>query len=88
MTPQLHELLEEIAQGLVNHELEVSVLEDKHSVIVTVEPHPDDFGMLIGKKGMYADAIRKLWSACYGKIGKRFTLNVVDPRRRASHRSR
>ena len=86
----LSDSLQNLLRGLVDRpeDLKISVIEDEFSIIVSVVPHPEEFGKLIGKRGVYADAVRKLWSACYRRDGKKFTYNVVDPRRGDTSRSR
>lgn len=52
-----------------------------HSAHFEVEVHPDDVGKLLGRGGVHAQSIRRLWRAAYGKNGQGFTLHIVDPRR-------
>jgi len=76
-------ILEGLIKLLVDRpdEVKLHINEDPHSIVVSVEVAPSDFGKLIGRRGVYAESLRSLWSGIYGKAGKRFTLNVVDQRR-------
>ena len=55
-----------------------------NSAYFEVEVDPSDVGKLLGRHGAHAMGIRALWKAAYGKTGRFFTLNIVDPRRRPS----
>jgi hypothetical protein len=52
-----------------------------HSAVFDIHVADADVGKVLGKKGAHAHALRTLFSAIYGKIGKRLHLQVVDPRR-------
>jgi len=54
----------------------------KHSASFDVRATESDVGKLLGTGGSYAFALRTIFTAVYGKLGKRFTLLIVDPRRR------
>jgi hypothetical protein len=52
-----------------------------HSAVFDIHVADADVGKVLGKKGVHAHALRTLFGAIYGKIGKRLHLQVVDPRR-------
>jgi hypothetical protein len=53
----------------------------KHSAVFDIHVADADVGKVLGKKGIHAHALRTLFGAIYGKLGKRLHLQVVDPRR-------
>lgn len=53
----------------------------KHSAVFDIHVADADVGKVLGKKGVHAHALRTLFGAIYGKLGKRLHLQVVDPRR-------
>lgn len=70
------ELIEYIAKSLVDDPASV-VVEEKDTVL-TLKVSDGDIGKVIGKQGRIAHAIRTLLSACSGKSGKRYTLEILD----------
>jgi predicted RNA-binding protein YlqC (UPF0109 family) len=52
-----------------------------HSAVFDIHVADADVGKVLGKKGVHAHALRTLFGAIYGKLGKRLHLQVVDPRR-------
>ena len=70
------ELIEYIAKSLVDDPASV-VVEEKESEKDTVLTLKVSDGV-IGKQGRIAHAIRTLLSACSGKSGKRYTLEILD----------
>lgn len=74
------ELIEYIAKSLVDDPSSVIVEEregDKETVLA-LKVATSDIGKVIGKQGRIAHAIRTLLSACSGKSGKRFMLEILD----------
>lgn len=74
------ELIEYIAKSLVDDPSSV-VVEEKETekdTILTLKVADGDIGKVIGKQGRIAHAIRTLLSACSGKSGKRYTLEILD----------
>lgn len=74
------ELIEYIAKSLVDDPSSVVVEEregDKETVLA-LKVATSDIGKVIGKQGRIAHAIRTLLSACSGKSGKRFMLEILD----------
>ena len=53
----------------------------EHSAVFDIHVADADVGKVLGKKGSHAHALRTLFGAIYGKLGKRLHLQVVDPRR-------
>ena len=73
-------LLIKIAQALVDIPEQVSVDEvvSSQTVILELRVAKTDMGKVIGKKGKLANAIRDLLSACSGKAGKKYVLEIVE----------
>jgi predicted RNA-binding protein YlqC (UPF0109 family) len=76
----MKELLELIAQALVDDpdEVSVSVVEGEQTTILELRVAQDDLGKVIGKQGRTARAIRTLLSASGTKLGKRFHLEIIE----------
>ena len=77
------ELLTAIVKGLVDNEAEVKVKATvtDGSVIYDVKVADSDVGKVLGKRGMYAEALRTLFGGIYGKIDKKMYLQISDPRK-------
>ena len=73
-------LIEAIVCALVDHPESVSVaeIEGTHSVVLELSVAPDDVGKVIGKKGIHADAIRRIVHAVGGKNKKRYVLEILE----------
>lgn len=74
------DLIEYIAKSLVDDPSSVAVEEregDKETVLA-LRVATGDIGKVIGKQGRIAHAIRTLLSACSGKSGKRYMLEILD----------
>ena len=90
MTMNEEDLLKQIILKMVDNREKVSVTSniDTTTTIPTVHFEVkvayEDVGMVVGKGGMYANALRTIFSAIYGKIGKRVRLLVVNPRSKSS----
>jgi predicted RNA-binding protein YlqC (UPF0109 family) len=80
---ELDKMLEATIHSLVDEQDSVQVRStiSAHSAHFEVEVAQTDFGKLIGRKGILAESLRRLFSAAYGKQGLGFHLHVVDPRR-------
>lgn len=76
----MKELLELIAQALVDEpdEVSVHVVEGEQTTILELRVAQDDLGKVIGKQGRTARAIRTLLSASGTKLGKRFHLEIIE----------
>lgn len=69
-----------IVRAIVDHPLDVSVaeVEGAHSCVLELTVAPDDVGKVIGKKGIHADAIRRIVHAVGGKHKKRYILEIIE----------
>lgn len=74
------DLIEYIAKSLVDDPTSVSVEEKEggKETILALKVASTDIGKVIGKQGRIAHAIRTLLSACSGKSGKKYMLEIVD----------
>lgn len=77
-------LLEHLVKSLVDHPEQVRIDPPVGESMAVFEIHvaDSDVGRVLGKRGCYADALRLLFTAIYGKQGKRLHLQVVEPRPR------
>ncbi len=73
-------LVEAIVKALVDHPEQVvlSEVEGAHSCVLELSVAPDDVGKVIGKKGIHADAIRRIVHAVGGKNKKRYLLEILE----------
>lgn len=73
-------LVESIVKALVDHpdQVVVSEVEGTHSCVIELSVSPDDVGKVIGKKGIHADAIRRIVHAVGGKNKKRYVLEILE----------
>ena len=73
-------LIEQIVRALVDHpeQVRVTEIEGTHSVVLELSVASDDVGKVIGKKGIHADAIRRLVHAIGGKTKKRYVLEILE----------
>jgi predicted RNA-binding protein YlqC (UPF0109 family) len=76
----MKDLIAAIVKALVDQPDEVSVNEivGSHTVVLEVRVARTDLGMVIGKRGRTAQAIRVILSAASGKAGKRYILEIVE----------
>lgn len=76
----MKELLETLAQALVDkpEEVSVTVVEGEKSVILQLHVAPDDVGKVIGKEGRIAKALRTIVKASATKIGKKAIVEIID----------
>ena len=79
---EVREWVEEIVKALVDHpeEVQVTQVDGSHSCVLELKVAPQDVGKVIGKKGVHADAIRRLVHAIGGKKKKRFVLEIIEER--------
>lgn len=75
----MKELLDYIAQSLVDDPSQVSVKESRSgsTVIFELRVAPDDMGRVIGKHGRVANSIRSLLRVAAAKEGKRVQLDIL-----------
>lgn len=73
-------LVEAIVKALVDHpdQVHVTEVEGTHSCVLELSVAPDDVGKVIGKKGIHADAIRRIVHAVGGKNKKRYVLEILE----------
>ena len=77
---EIKALIEAIVRALVDHpdQVRVTEIEGTHSCVLELSVAPDDVGKVIGKKGIHADAIRRIVHAVGGKNKKRYVLEILE----------
>lgn len=75
-------LVQAIVRAIVDHPEQVFVteIEGTNSCVLELSVAPDDVGKVIGKKGIHADAIRRIVHAIGGKNKKRYVLEILEHR--------
>lgn len=70
--------LTDIAKAIVDSPDEVTVLEteDENGITLVLSVAPDDMGMVIGKHGKIAKAIRSLIKAAAGNTDKKVNVEI------------
>ena len=78
----LQELVEFIAQSLVDQPTKVSVNKQQQGNTVQLDLHVSkpDMGRVIGKGGRVANSIRTLLKVAAAQEGSRAILDIVEPR--------
>ena len=76
----LQNTLADIAKAIVDTPEEVRVVksEDEKSVTLTLTVAPDDMGMVIGRHGKIAKAIRTVIKAASANTGKKVSVDIAD----------
>ena len=76
----LQETLLDIAKAIVDspEEVKVAVEEDERSITLILTVAPDDMGMVIGRHGKIAKAIRTVIKAASVNSGKKVSVDIVD----------
>lgn len=79
---EVRELIEEIVKALVDHpdQVHVNEVQGAHSSVLELHVAREDIGKVIGKKGVHADAIRKLVHAIGGKKKTRYVVEIIEDR--------
>ena len=74
----LKQTLTDIAKAIVDNPEEVTVIlsEDERSITLSLNVAPEDMGMVIGKNGKIAKAIRSLVKAAAGSCGKKVNVEI------------
>ena len=74
----LQETLLDIAKAIVDNPDEVKVVteEDERSITLTLTVAPDDTGMVIGRHGKIAKAIRTVIKAAAAGSGKKVNVEI------------
>ena len=77
----LQELVEFVAQSLVDHPTDVKVVRHQHGNTVQLDLHvaKEDMGRVIGKGGRVANSIRTLLKVAAAREGSRANLDIVEP---------
>jgi uncharacterized protein len=80
--PDVRALVEAIVRAMVDFPAEVCVheVEGTHSCVLSLEVAKADVGKVIGKKGIHADALRRIVHAVGGKTKKRYVLEILEDR--------
>lgn len=76
----MKEMIEYVAQALVDNPEEVSVKEiiGRQVTVLELKVAKEDVGKIIGKGGQNAKALRTLLTAASGKENKRFMLEILE----------
>jgi predicted RNA-binding protein YlqC (UPF0109 family) len=76
----MKDLINYIAQALVDHPEEVSVnkVEGNQISVLELKVAKEDLGKVIGKQGRTARAMRTILSAASAKIKKRTVLEIIE----------
>ncbi|MEE0968142.1 MAG: KH domain-containing protein [Clostridia bacterium] len=74
----LKEVLYGIARAIVDSPDEVTVVvaEDDDTVTLTLSVAPDDMGLVIGRHGRIAKAIRTVMKAAAGTVSKKVNVEI------------
>ncbi|MFT5583457.1 MAG: putative RNA-binding protein YlqC (UPF0109 family) [Cognaticolwellia sp.] len=78
----IRELVEAIVRAMVDHpdQVVVNEVQGAHSSVLELEVAKEDIGKVIGRKGIHADAIRRIVHAAGGKAKMRYVLEIVEDR--------
>lgn len=76
----MKELVEEIAKALVDcpEGVQVRAVEGHEVIVFELRVHREDLGKVIGREGRIAKAICTLLVGAGVKLGKRFTLEILE----------
>ena len=76
----MKELIERIAQELVDQPDQVSVteIEGGRTVVYELKVAKSDIGKIIGKRGQNVNAIRTILNAVSGKARKQVVLELIE----------
>lgn len=77
----LQDLVEFIAQSLVDQPTEINVEKRQHGNTVYLDLHvsKEDMGRVIGKSGRVVNSIRTLLKVAAARDGSRAKLDIVEP---------
>ena len=72
--------LRDIAAAIVDHPDDVTVVseETETAITLTLSVHPDDMGMVIGRHGRIAKAIRSVMKSAATTAGKKVIVDIKD----------
>ena len=84
----MRELVEVLAQSLVDHPEEVTVQETEkdNEILLELKVAQEDMGKVIGKQGRIAKAIRAVVKAAASKTDKKVIVDRKSTRLNSSHR--
>ncbi|MGD9300454.1 MAG: KH domain-containing protein [Desulfobacterales bacterium] len=76
----MKDLINYLAQALVDHPEQVSVteIEGNQTTVLELKVAKEDIGKVIGKQGRTARAMRTILSAASAKMKKRTILEIVE----------
>ncbi len=76
----MKDLIKYIAQALVDHpeQVEVSEVEGERILVIELKVAKEDMGLIIGKQGRKAQAIRTILGATSGQVKKRTILEIIE----------
>lgn len=76
----MEELIEFVAQSLVDHpdEVKTRTYKREQATVIELEVDPADLGKVIGRQGRTARALRTLLTAAGEKSRRRYVLDIVD----------
>jgi predicted RNA-binding protein YlqC (UPF0109 family) len=74
----LQETLKDIAKAIVDSpdQVQVAMEEEKNTITLTLTVAPDDMGMVIGRHGRIAKAIRTVMKAAAVNSGKKVNVDI------------
>ena len=77
---EMRDLVEAIVKAMVDHPEQVICREvvGTHSCVLELEVAKEDIGKVIGRKGIHADAIRRIVHAAGGKKKMRYVLEIIE----------
>jgi hypothetical protein len=76
----MKELVNRIAQALVDHpdQVQVTEAEGNQTTVLELKVAKEDLGKIIGKEGRNARAIRTILGAASAKLRKRTVLEILE----------
>ena len=77
----MKELLQFLAQSLVNHPEQVEVREtqgESASVLLELKVAKEDLGRIIGKQGRTAKSIRTILNAAASRVNRKVMLDILE----------
>jgi len=80
----MKELVHRIVEALVDNpeEIKIDEVKGRETMVLELRVAKGDLGKVIGKQGRTAHSIRTILSAASAKIGRRATLEIIEPDRR------
>jgi predicted RNA-binding protein YlqC (UPF0109 family) len=76
----MKDLVNRIAQALVDHpdQVQVTEVEGNQTTVIELKVAKEDLGKIIGKEGRNARAIRTIVGAASAKLKKRTVLEIIE----------